>query len=236
VTIRRGSSRKKCIKFGGYAVELRLSVGMMTCDIIQSDTTRCRRFKVTHPDSGTPLTEVLRQLADGGISSQDDALVRLHRELRQIAAGALKGGRPSNTLQITTLVNETVLRVLQSGAKDWENRQHFFAFAACVMRRIVIDHARVRKHRGKARGHTRISFDEIVEPLEIGVDDLEALDFALTKLETFNPQGARLIELRFFLGLPMDAAAAAMRVSKRTAEREWTSARAWLHQELSRDA
>jgi DNA-directed RNA polymerase specialized sigma24 family protein len=161
--------------------------------------------------------EVSRLLADW--SKEDpaarDALVPIvYEELRRLAHHYMKGERANHTLQTTALVNEAYLRLTDLTRMQWRDRAHFFAMAATLMRRILVDHAR---DRARAAGST--------------VDAL-ALDEALDRLAAIDPQHARIVELRYFAGLTIEETSEALGISPATVKREWTWARAWLHQQL----
>ena len=157
---------------------------------------------------------------------------RVYRELRQMAAGLLSGGAPARTLQPTALVNEAMIKLI-GGAPDFENRAHFFGAAARAMRQVLVDHAR-RQHADKRGG------GQTLEALEaaagVAIDDsaeLIALDAALSRLDTLDPEAARVVELRYFAGLSIEETAVVMGQHPSTTYREWQHAKAWLKRELS---
>jgi RNA polymerase sigma factor (TIGR02999 family) len=140
--------------------------------------------------------------------------------------------KPGQTLQPTALVHEAYLRLVGGGERAWDSRGHFFAAAAEAMRRIVVESAR-RKHRLKhGGGHERVEVELAELPTRLPPDDLIALDEALARLEQLDPVKARLVTLRYFAGLTIEQAAEALGVSRVTAHRYWTFARAWLHQQM----
>ena len=155
------------------------------------------------------------------------------RELKAMAAHLLKGEREPHTLQPTALVNELYLRLAGRRTVTWRNRRHFFGFAVQTMRRILVDHARRHQSRGRA-GAGVLPLEQLAGLHLPGDPDLVALDEALTALATLNPRQARIVELRFFLGLSLEEVAELLRVSLATVNREWASARAWLFRELRR--
>jgi RNA polymerase sigma factor (TIGR02999 family) len=159
----------------------------------------------------------------------DDLLPVVYAELRRLAARQLAGEPAGQTLQPTALVHEAYLR-LASAPPD---RGAFLAAAATAMRRILIDRARARKaaKRGGGRGRADIDPDQVAAPERS--EQLLALDEALTRLAAEDPRKARLVELRYFVGLTLDESAAALGVSPATADRDWSFARAWLHRELA---
>ena len=155
--------------------------------------------------------------------------------LRAIASRHLSRERRDGTLATTALVHEAYVRLVDQRAVDWQNRAHFFAIAARVMRRIVVDEARRRKRvkRGSGAAPVQIeSADEIADGAALAIPDVLALDRALTDLEAMDPQQGRVVELKFFGGLTAEEIAAVMKISTRTVNREWSVARAWLYRAL----
>jgi RNA polymerase sigma factor (TIGR02999 family) len=180
------------------------------------------------------LTRILNAIEAGQAQAADELLPLVYNELRKLAAARLANEKPGQTLQPTALVHEAFVRLVGGETRQaWNSRGHFFAAAAEAMRRILVEQAR-RKRRLKHGGEfNRVNLDstfEIEEPQSI---DLLALDEALTKLAADEPAKADLVKLRFFAGLTMPEAAAALGVSLATAERYWTFARAWLYAELA---
>jgi RNA polymerase sigma factor (sigma-70 family) len=180
----------------------------------------------------------------------DDLLPLVYAELRRLAAAQLAREAPGQTLQPTALVHEAYLRLAASRGRQppegsanppgadapGSHRGDYLAAAATAMRRILIDRARARKaeKRGGGQGRADVDPDHLAAPERS--DDLLALDEALTRLAAQDPRKAKLVELRYFAGLTLDEAAAALDISPATADRDWAFARAWLHRELSRDA
>jgi RNA polymerase sigma factor (TIGR02999 family) len=185
----------------------------------------------------TEVSRILIDIEDGDTRAAEQLLPLVYDELRKLAAAKLALEKPGQTLQATALVHETYLRLVgDDGSQRWNSRGHFFAAAAEAMRRILVESAR-RKGRLK-RGHHRPRVD-----LESGCLvsatpslDLLALDEALSRLAETEPAKAELVKLRFFAGLTMPEAAAALDISLATAERYWTFARSWLYAELADDA
>ena len=176
---------------------------------------------------------MLRGAVDGEPRDAARLLELAYDELRRLAAGYLDREPSSHTLQPTALVHEAFMRLIDQRDVEWRGRAHFLGIASQAMRRILVDHARA-KHRGKrGGGWARIE-------LEPGVDvdtetDLVAIDAALSRLRDVAERPARIVELRFFGGLPVDAAAEVLGVSPSTVDREWRFARAWLARELESD-
>jgi RNA polymerase sigma factor (TIGR02999 family) len=180
------------------------------------------------------VTRLLDAAAAGDREAAADLLPLVYDELRRLAAARMAEERPGQTLQATALVHEAYLRLVSGGRPDgWDGRGHFFAAAAEAMRRILVEAAR---RKGRARhggGQRRIDLGESALVTESPGDDLLAIDEALTRLAELDPMRAELVKLRFFAGLTMPEAAAALGISLATAERHWAFARTWLYAELS---
>jgi len=178
--------------------------------------------------------QVSRLLADW--SKEDpaarDALVAIvYKELQRLAHHYMQGERANHTLQTTALVNEAYLRLTDLTRMQWRDRAHFFAMAATLMRRVLVDHARdrARDKRGGGVVFTVLEDEPMAAPSRI---DALALDEALDRLAAIDPQHARIVELRYFAGLTIEETSEALRISPATVKREWTWARAWLYHEL----
>ena len=180
------------------------------------------------------VTELLQQWSNGQAQALDRLLPQIHDELRKLAASYLRRERPDHTLQPTALVNEAFLKLVDQRKAKWQNRAHFFGIAAQAMRRILVDHARAHSADKRGGEFRKVALDEAHE-IGRSVDvDLLALDEALTRLATIDPQQSRIVELRFFGGLTIEEAAEVMQVSHSTVEREWKIAKAWLKRELTK--
>ena len=178
--------------------------------------------------------QVSRLLADW--SKEDpaarDALVAIvYKELQRLAHHYMQGERANHTLQTTALVNEAYLRLTDLTRMQWRNRAHFFAMAATLMRRVLVDHARdrARDKRGGGVVFTALEEEPMAAPSSI---DALALDEALDRLAAIDPQHARIVELRYFAGLTIEETSEALGISPATVKRDWTWARAWLHHTL----
>lgn len=176
---------------------------------------------------------VLLQAWSGGDGDAGERLMRLvYEELRALSGRRLRAHRGSVTLQATELINEAYLRLSAQIDTDWQNRNHFFAVAAVVMRRVLLDQAR-RRHSAKRDRRLESSTDpEQVSMSEERAEQLLMLDAALERLAALSPRQARIIELRYFGGFSIPEAAAALGISEATVKRDWMLARAWLINEL----
>ena len=178
------------------------------------------------------VTSLLKEWGAG----QDGALEKLvplvYRELRSLAASQLQGERPAHTLQPTALVNEVFLRLLDGRKVAWQNRAHFFALAARMMRRILVDHARARLAEKRGGGAVPLLLEASFDPAPMSDRALLALDDALAALKRMDSRQCRIVELRYFAGLTLEETAELLGVSVATVKREWTMARAWLRREV----
>lgn len=182
------------------------------------------------------ITERLHRWSGGGDVELDDSVFFVvYDELRRRARNYLRMERSGHTLQTTALVHEVYLKLAEQKEVSWESRNHFFAIAATLMRRILVDHAR-HKQRDKRGGKAiDLSLNEALTVAVGGVDlDLLALDEALDRLGTKEDYLARVVELRFFSGLDVPQTAEVLGVSESTVKRDWAIAKAWLHRELSK--
>ncbi len=181
----------------------------------------------------TSLTYLLTA-ARAGEAGATDALARaVYNELRTLAAGHLRRERADHTLQPTALVHEAYLRLFRGARVDWRNRAHFFGMAARVMRQVLVDHAR-RAQAAKRDGGSPVALEDVVGLADAAGAPLDVLRVhdALESLATFDARQARIVELRFFVGLTLDETAAVLGVSPVTVSRDWALARAWLAAEL----
>jgi RNA polymerase sigma factor (TIGR02999 family) len=182
------------------------------------------------------VTRILSQIESGDPSAAEQLLPLVYEELRRVAAVKLAQEKPGQTLQATALVHDAYLRLVDvNDAQRWDSRGHFFAAAAEAMRRILVDQARRRQSAKRGGKLVRESLDEAVLVVPEAPAELIALDEALSRLETVDPRGAKLVKLRYFAGLTIPEAAVTLGVSSRTADDIWAYARAWLFQELRTD-
>jgi RNA polymerase sigma factor (TIGR02999 family) len=180
------------------------------------------------------VTRILGAIEQGDPSAAGELLPLVYAELRRLAAARLAHEKPGQTLEATALVHEAYLRLVDTErAQHWNSRGHFFAAAAAAMRRILVENARRRKRHKHGGVHRRVDLDSSCLVGPDPPEDLEVLDEALRRLEAADPPAARLVQLRFFAGLGMAEAAEALGMPLRTAERNWTYARTWLHRALA---
>jgi len=179
------------------------------------------------------VTELLRAATGGNREALDELMPVVYRELRRLAGAQLKSERPHHTLQATALANEAYLRLVDQGSVDWQNRAHFFAVAARVMRRILVDYARRRRADKRGGDAGQVTLSEVAEaPTPGGEVDVVALDVALGKLAALEPRYGEIVELRYFGGLSIEETAEGLGISKATVKRDWATARAVLYREL----
>ena len=180
------------------------------------------------------VTQLLRAWCRGDEAALDRLVPLVHDELHRLAHRYMLRERAGHTLQTTALVNEAYLRLVDAGNVDWQNRAHFFAISASLMRRILVDFARSRGYQKRGGNALKIEFDDGRIPSSRRGAELIALDDALTALAQFDPREARVVELRFFGGLSEEETAEVLGVSSRTVKRDWALAKAWLARELKR--
>jgi len=194
------------------------------------------------PDSGAnprgDITRLLGQASRGNKAAFDELVPLVYDELHRIASGRLKLEPDGHTLTPTALVNEAYFALVAQDRTQWESRAHFFAVSALAMRRILINHAKAHARAKRSGGSIRVDLDAAEKLGETAMftdeqsDELIALDAALTKLGTFNEDGAQIVEYRFFGGLQFKEIAEVLGVSDVTVRRRWTAARAWLRSEI----
>ena len=189
-----------------------------------------------HANSSSSVTQLLGRWRNGDREALDSLIPLVYEELRRIAQHYLRNERPGHTLQSTALVHEAYVRMIQQDLPDWQNRAHFFAVAAQLMRQILVDHARAYRADKRGGGVCNVTLDEAEEDaLQVDVDIL-ALDDALKTLSAMDRQQGEVVELRFFGGLSIEDTAEVLGISSSTVKRDWITARAWLHRELDRSA
>ena len=178
------------------------------------------------------ISQLLRAWSDGDQLALDELTPLVYAELRRLAHRYMRGERSDHSLQTTALVNEAYLRLVDYKRMQWQDRAHFFAVSAQLMRRILVDHAR-RHNLKRGRGVPHVSLDEAVLVSRDPGADLVALDDALNALARIDPRKVRVVEMRFFAGLSVEETAMVLKVSPITVRRDWSSAKLWLYRELT---
>jgi RNA polymerase sigma factor (TIGR02999 family) len=180
------------------------------------------------------ITRLLTAIKGGNRQAQSELIPLVYDELRRLARRYMRTERPEHTLQPTALVHEAYLKLVDEPSIDWQGRAHFFAVAARLMRRILVDHARA--HRAVKRGgiEPKIVLEEDLVFAEEKADQLVELDGALDQLAEQDPRQAQIVEMRFFGGLSVEETAEVLEISPRTVKRDWTVARAWLYEEINK--
>jgi len=187
--------------------------------------------------SQNPTKEVAQLLiawSSGDKAALDRLMPLIHQELRRLAHRYMSRERPGHTLQTTALVNEAYVRLVNRKNVHWQNRAHFFAIAAELMRTILVDHARSHAFAKRGGGARNITLDEALVVSQERAAEVVALDEALKGLADIDPQQSRVVELRFFGGLTIEETAEVLHLSAGTIKREWRSAKAWLYHELAK--
>ncbi|CAN5128476.1 ECF-type sigma factor [soil metagenome] len=179
------------------------------------------------------ITQILQDWNNGNENAKELLLPFVYDELKRQARFLMAKERSNHTLQPTALVHEAFIKLSEQTGIDWQNRSHFYGIASRMMRQILVDHARF--HAAAKRGSNPIHFsvDDVQVPIEERADSILALHEVLERLETFDAQQAKLVEMRFFGGLNNKEIAEALEISERTVGREWQSARLWLYRELN---
>ena len=200
--------------------------------------TRLMSTKPAQPDAERRrhVTTLLVKWSDGDDSAMQELVPLVYDELRRLAGRQMSREREDHVLQATALVNEAFLRLVDIHQIQWRNRTHFFAMAARLMRRILVEHARARAFRKRGGGAPHVTFDENLTSPQSTPHDLVALDDALKALAVVHERKARVVELRHFGGLSVDETAGVLDVSPETVMRDWKFAKNWLLRELSRQS
>jgi RNA polymerase sigma factor (TIGR02999 family) len=182
----------------------------------------------------TQVTQLLMKWSDGDKAALDELIPIVHAELRRLARIYMGRERRGHTLQTSALINEAYVRLVDQENVQWQDRAHFFAVAAQVMRHILIDHARKYQYAKRGGGARKVSLDEAALLPQQRATELVALDDALTSLARIDPRKSQLVELRFFGGLSVEETAEVMAISPTTVMREWRAVKAWLHRAISK--
>lgn len=184
-------------------------------------------------DNTRKITALLHEVKENQPAA--DELIRLvYDELRRIAEACLRRERPGHTLQATALINEAWLRLAEQQRVDWRDRSHFFGVAAQMMRRILVDYARARLAGKRGGGTPAMNLDWLeIDSGPPKMEEILAVDQALSALRQFDPRQAQIVEMRYFAGLTVEETAVATGIAPRTVDREWSMASAWLRRELA---
>jgi RNA polymerase sigma-70 factor (ECF subfamily) len=187
------------------------------------------------PSADTDVSALLRAWGNGDQDALQALTPLVYEELHRLARHYMRRERSGHSLQASALVNEAYMRLADYTRMQWQDRAHFFAVSAQVMRRILVDHAR-RHNVKRGRGVQHVSFEgvAVVAPGEAAETDLVALDEALIGLTRIDPRKAQVVEMRFFGGLTVEEISEVLKVSTGTIKRDWRAAKAWLYQELTR--
>lgn len=179
-------------------------------------------------ESAANVTQLLRAAASGERRDLDALMRAIYDDLRRLAISHAQAERADHTLQPTALVHEAYLKLIDQRNTDWRDRAHFFALASRIIRRILVDHARQRQASKRGGGSERVALDslDVAQPAERC--DLVSLDAALTELATLDETQARIVEMRYFGGLGIDEIAESLQIGRRSVDRHWAAAKAWL--------
>ncbi len=184
------------------------------------------------PRQAGDVTQLLLAWREGDADALERLLPLVYAELRRLAHRRLRDESPGHDLQTTSLVNETYVRLVDGTRVSWNNRAHFFAVCARLMRRVLVDRARARQSKKRGGDVRPVELDDCAGAQPAKDVDMLALDEALTRLSAIEPRPARVVELRYFGGLTLEEAAAALGVGRETVVRDWQAARLWLFHEL----
>jgi RNA polymerase sigma-70 factor (ECF subfamily) len=181
------------------------------------------------------VTQLLIDCSNGNRDASDQLFPLVYEELRRLAHRYMSRERPGHTLQTTAVVHEAYLRLIDQKHVQWQNRAHFFAIAAQMMRRILITHAQSSAYAKRGGGALKVSLDEAAILSKERAGELLALDEALTSLTAIDPRRSQVVELRFFGGLSNEEIAEVLKISTNTVTRDWNVAKAWLYREMSKE-
>lgn len=184
------------------------------------------------------ITKLLVEFRKGDEAALEKLLPQVYEHLHKLASGYMRRENQRHTLQPTALVHEAFMRLVEGAEVDWQNRAHFFAVAANLMRRILVDHAKAKKAAKRGGSGVHVSFDEkfhVAEGANDGSPDVLELDKALKKLAKIDERQSKVVELRYFGGLSIEEAAEALKASPATIKRDWAAAKLWLYRELKKE-
>jgi RNA polymerase sigma factor (TIGR02999 family) len=182
----------------------------------------------------TEVSELLVKWNQGDQEALNQLMPLVYNELRRLASSYLRRERPDHTLQTTALVHEAYLKLVDQRHQDLQSRRHFFILTAQLMRHILVDYARRYKAKKRGGAQVKLPLDEAKEVCDGKNPDLLVLDEAISELSILDPQQGRVVELRVFGGLSIEETAEVMKISPRTVHREWSMAKAWVHQQINR--
>ena len=185
------------------------------------------------PETNGDVTQLLKSMGAGDLRAGEKLLPLVYDELHRLARNYMRRERPDHTLQPTALINEAYLR-LATGPVNWQNHAHFIAVAANVMRRILVDHARARTAAARGGKQQQVEWNDAFGLPQDRSRELVALDDALTRLEAREPRQAKIVELHYIVGLTHEEIAKVLAISDRTVKRDWSLARGWLFEEMSK--
>ncbi len=187
----------------------------------------------TPPSTRQAVTQLLGEWSGGDEGALEKLIPLVQPELHRLAHYYMSRERAGHTLQTTALINEAYLQLTDKTQPSWQNRTHFMAVAAQLMRRIMVDHARARQTLKRGAGALRVTLDEAALVTEKRADELLALDEALEKLAEFDRRRSEIVEMRYFGGLTVEEIADVLKIHANTVMRDWRAAKAWLHAELT---
>ncbi|MBX3297413.1 MAG: sigma-70 family RNA polymerase sigma factor [Acidobacteria bacterium] len=182
------------------------------------------------------ITQLLLAWREGDEGALEQLMPAVYQELRRLARNYMRRQNPDHTLQTTALVNEAFLRLVDSNRVNWQDRNHFFAISAQLMRRVLVDSARKRNSLKRGGDQIMVTLDDRAEVAIEKHEDMIALDEALERLAKLSPRQAQIVEMKYFAGLTEDQVAETLDLSTRTVRRDWNLARAWLYRELKGSA
>jgi len=189
-----------------------------------------------HSPSPQEITQLLVAWGDGNESALEQLAPLVHHELHRLAHHYMKNEPPGHILQTSALVNEAYIRLIDWKSVRWQNRAHFFAVSAQMMRRILVDFARSKQYAKRGGGALQVSLGEAAAFADCGDADLVALDEALTALADLDPRKGQVVEMRFFGGLSVKEVAEVLKVSEETVMRDWRLSKVWLMRQLGQEA
>ncbi len=178
------------------------------------------------------ITQLLGDYASGDPKALNDLVSKVYDELHKMARGYMRKEKSNHTLQPTALLNELFVKLVQGKTVNFQNRSHFFAVSANIMRRVLIDHAKANRAEKRGGGGLKVTFDEAVHAGKSNEPNLEVLDVLLDKLAKENERQAQIVELRYFAGFSIEETAAALEISPTSVKRDWAAAKLWLYREL----